>query len=195
MLLICNLEDLYNTVLNMENAHRKAKALAGGIDQVRRTDDETVRRLPQNKPTKGSDTRNKQQKCPKCTFINRQHQTSCPADGKPCNNCKVLGHFKMSALCQQTSQVCYLSSDEDSQPPRQPQLVHRVGAHNPETTTADNCNHTPLDPASLQQGSEESDSGRGESPPHTNIIHSVKSSPRHIPAQILHVSKIIGGRR
>ena len=171
-----NLEDLFNTALSMENAQRKAKVLTTETEGTRRVDDEQVRRVPPRQQNKGANnTTSKQKKCPKCTYVHRQSQTTCPADGKPCNVCKVVGHFKMSALCQQASQVRYLSSDEEQQPQqRQPHIVRCVGAAN-EIATG---NNTPLNLSQLQPGSAESDTGRGESKPpllqHT--VHKV-----HIP--------------
>ena len=110
------LEDLYNTALNMENAQQKAKAITKEAD--------TVRRVVPDKTTQEHASGEKQKRCPKCTYIHRRTQTTCPADGQPCNVCKKTGHFKMSNLCAQkqkgNQQVRYLSSDEEDQPHASP---------------------------------------------------------------------------
>ena len=88
-----NLEDLFNTALSMENAQRKAKGA------LMRNKFAGYNPAKPAKATVATPTgkRNAQN-------VHRQQQTTCPADGKPCNVCKVPGHFKMSALCQQATQ-------------------------------------------------------------------------------------------
>ena len=84
-----NLEDLFNTALSMENAQHKAKALTKEAEGMQRIDDEQVRRVQPNQVSKGNSDTGRQKKCPKCTYVHRRHQTTCPADGKLCNICKV----------------------------------------------------------------------------------------------------------
>ena len=88
---------------------------------------ELVRRVENATPKDNNNgAASKAKKCVKCTYIHRRIQTTCPADGKPCNACKKPGHFKMSTLCQgqPTQPVRYLSSEEDE--PAHPARSHKV---------------------------------------------------------------------
>ena len=167
------LEDLYNTALNMENAQQKAKAITKEAD--------TVRRVVPDKTTQEHASGEKQKRCPKCTYIHRRTQTTCPADGQPCNVCKKTGHFKMSNLCAQkqkgNQQVRYLSSDEEDQPQPPQRPTHTVRWVGAATTATAETSADILANLHLQSGSEESDnSGKGESHPQKNIVRTLHGS-------------------
>ena len=143
------LEDLVNTAISMENAQAKAKVIAN-------TAVEPVRRIPQD-----SKTMQKPKKCPNCTFFHRRNQLTCPAAGKQCNECKQIGHFKMSQLCTKQETVKYLSSEEEDE------LTTNVkqGKHNTVRCVQSakpgekQSDQTGLVLNNLPSGSEESDSG------------------------------------
>ena len=168
------LEDLFNTALSMENAQRKAKDMAS-TELVRRVENATPK-------DNNNGAASKAKKCVKCTYVHRRTQTTCPADGKPCNACKKPGHFKMSTLCQgqPTQPVRYLSSEEDV--PAHPALSHKVRCvtGQPKPLVANRAISTLPAASDLPPGSTESDdSGREQScvTPHTHTIRTLTTHP------------------
>ena len=168
------LEDLFNTALSMENAQRKAKDMAS-TEPVRRVENATPK-------DNNNGAASKAKKCVKCTYVQRHTQTTCPADGKPCNACKKPGHFKMSTLCQgqPTQPVRYLSSEEDE--PAHPARSHKVRCvtGQPKPLVANRAISTLPAASDLPPGSTESDdSGREQScvTPHTHTIRTLTTHP------------------
>ena len=158
----------------MENAQRKAKDMAS-TEPVRRVENATPK-------DNNNGAASKAKKCVKCTYVHRRTQTTCPADGKPCNACKKPGHFKMSTLCQgqPTQPVRYLSSEEDE--PAHPARSHKVRCvtGQPKPLVANRAISTLPAASDLPPGSTESDdSGREQScvTPHTHTIRTLTTHP------------------